>query len=150
MNEARVKQGIRLAGRQGEIRGQAIGIDVAVHAVVATLVPRREVVIVRMACRVVEVQVILAGRHAAETEVALRIGQCRWRPTKHDLANLKASTKDPFAYLTMLRAWRLAGFKVNAICQLANRKLKPRERNSPPPRARTSLAAAQEQLQFTR
>jgi hypothetical protein len=97
--------------------------------------------------------------HTRETPEFLRsrarrdaqcIGQYRWRPTKHDLANLKASTKDPFAYLTMLRAWRLAGFKVNAICQLANRKLKPRERNSPPPRARTSLAAAQEQLQFTR
>jgi len=79
---------------------------------------------------------------------AQRIGQYRWRPTKHDLANLKASTKDPFAYLTMLRAWRLAGFKVNAIRRLANRN--PRERISPPPPARTSWVASQEQLQLTR
>ena len=73
--------------------------------------------------------------HTRETPEFLRsrarrdaqcIGQYRWRPTKHDLANLKASTKDPFAYLTMLRAWRLAGFKVNAIRRLANRN--PRSR----------------------
>jgi len=79
---------------------------------------------------------------------AMHIGQYRWRPTKHDLANLKASTKDPFAYLTMLRAWRLAGFKVDAIRRLANRN--PRGRIWPPTPARTSSAASQEQLQLTR
>jgi hypothetical protein len=100
-----------------------------------------------------------AKLHTRETPELLRsrarrdahhVGRFKWRPSKQELANLRASTRDAIAYRIMARAWRSAGFKIAAIRRLANRKLKPRERNSPPPRARTSLAAAQEQLQFTR
>jgi DNA-binding transcriptional MerR regulator len=68
------------------------------------------------------------------------IGQYGWRPSKQDLANLRASTRDAIAYRTMARAWRSAGFKLAAIRKLA--KLKPRGRNSPPPRARGTSSAA--------
>jgi hypothetical protein len=77
--------------------------------------------------------------------VALRdaagVGAYGWRPTAHELANLRASTRDAIAYRIMLRAWRSAGFSTAAIRRLAQRKPKLRERNSPPPPAQTSLAA---------
>jgi len=50
-----------------------------------------------------------------------RIGSYGWRPTKDDLAQLRASTRDAFAYQTMMRAWRAAGFRVRAIQKLAGR-----------------------------
>jgi hypothetical protein len=73
---------------------------------------------------------------------ACYVGQCGWRPSKQDLANLRASAADAIAYSIMLRAWRLAGFPVAAIGKLARRKPKLRERNSPPPPAQTSFLAA--------
>jgi DNA-binding transcriptional MerR regulator len=73
---------------------------------------------------------------------ARNIGQHGWRPSTQDLANLRVSTRDAIAYRTMARAWRSAGFKLAAIRKLA--KLKPRGRNSPPTRARTSSAATQQ------
>jgi len=66
------------------------------------------------------------------------VGQYGWRPSKQDLTNLRMSTRDAIAYLIMLRAWRLAGFRVAAIRRLAKRESKPRERNSPPSHARDS------------
>jgi hypothetical protein len=50
------------------------------------------------------------------------VGQYGWRPTKSDLANLRASKQDAIAYRTMARAWRSAGFKIAAISKLAGRK----------------------------
>jgi hypothetical protein len=67
------------------------------------------------------------------------VGQCGWRPTKSDLANLRTSKQDAIAYRTMVRAWRSAGFKIAAISKLAGRK--PHRRISPPTPARTSTAA---------
>jgi hypothetical protein len=55
---------------------------------------------------------------------ASNVERCGWRPSEHDLANLRASTRDAIAYRTMLRAWRAAGFKTRAIRRLAGR-LKP-------------------------
>jgi hypothetical protein len=52
---------------------------------------------------------------------AQRVVQYGWRPTKKDLAQLKTSTRDPVAYLTMMRAWRFSGFKVRTIQRLAGR-----------------------------
>jgi hypothetical protein len=49
------------------------------------------------------------------------IGGCGWRPSKQDLANLRASVCDAIAYRIMLRAWRGAGFKTRAIQKLAGR-----------------------------
>jgi hypothetical protein len=71
---------------------------------------------------------------------ARHIGQYGWRPSKQDLANLRASTRDAIAFRAMAPAWRSAGFKLAAIRKLA--KLKPRGRNSPPPRARKISSAA--------
>jgi len=56
---------------------------------------------------------------------AVGVGEHGWRPTAHELANLRASTRDAVAYRTMARAWHSAGFKVAAIRRLARRKLKP-------------------------
>jgi len=42
-----------------------------------------------------------------------------WRPSKEDLAELRASTRDPIAYRILARAWRSAGFKIGAIRRLA-------------------------------
>jgi len=72
---------------------------------------------------------------------AAGVGAYGWRPTAHELANLRASTRDPLAYRTMLRAWRSAGFSTAAIRRLARRTPKLRARNSPPPPAQPSLAA---------
>jgi hypothetical protein len=44
-----------------------------------------------------------------------------WRPRKRDLTQLKFSTRDRIAYLTMMRAWRFAGFKARMIQRLAGR-----------------------------
>jgi hypothetical protein len=44
-----------------------------------------------------------------------------WRPSKHDLAELRASTGDGRAYRVLMRAWRGAGFKTIAIKRLAGR-----------------------------
>jgi hypothetical protein len=60
------------------------------------------------------------------------IGRFGWRPTKQDLANLRASKQDAIAYRTMLRAWRSVGFRTEAIRRLAGRK---------PKTARAPLAA---------
>jgi hypothetical protein len=60
------------------------------------------------------------------------IGQFGWRPSKHDVANLRTSLRDPIAYRTMLRAWRSAGFRIQAIRRLAKRE---------PKTARAQLAA---------
>jgi len=59
---------------------------------------------------------------------ASNVGRCGWRPTAHDLANLRASTRDAIAYREMLRAWRAAGFRVRAIRKLAGRT--PADRNA--------------------
>jgi hypothetical protein len=65
-----------------------------------------------------------------ETPEFLRVLACRearyvrrlgWRPTKRDLAQLRASTRDAIAYRTMMRAWRFSGFKVRTIQRLAGR-----------------------------
>ena len=66
------------------------------------------------------------------------IGRHGWRPSKHDLANLRTSTQDAIAYRTMARAWRSVGFRIEAIRRLAKRKPKPARACSPPARARTS------------
>jgi hypothetical protein len=58
---------------------------------------------------------ILASREAR------RVAKYGWRPSKRNLAQLKASTRDAVAYRTMLRAWRSAGFKTGAIRRLAGR-----------------------------
>jgi len=71
---------------------------------------------------------------------AAGVGAFGWRPTAHELANLRASTADPIAYKIMLGAWRSTGFSIAAIRRLAQRKPKLRERNSPPPPAQPSLA----------
>jgi hypothetical protein len=52
---------------------------------------------------------------------ACDVGKYGWRPSRHDLANLRASKRDPIAYLVMIRAWRSAGFKIEAIRRLAGR-----------------------------
>jgi len=52
---------------------------------------------------------------------AAGVGAYGWRPTAHELANLRASTGDPIAYRTLLRAWSNAGFKTRAIQRLAGR-----------------------------
>lgn len=44
-----------------------------------------------------------------------------WRPSRKDLSQLKASTRDAIAYRTLMRAWRAAGFKAGAIRRLAGR-----------------------------
>jgi len=49
------------------------------------------------------------------------IGRCGWRPSNADLANLRASTRDARAYLTLARAWRSAGFSLTAIKRIAGR-----------------------------
>jgi hypothetical protein len=55
------------------------------------------------------------------TREARRVGQYGWRPTPHDLVQLKASTSDARAYRMLFRGWRAAGFKVRAIRKLAGR-----------------------------
>ena len=52
---------------------------------------------------------------------ARHIGQYGWRPSKQDLAQLRASTRDAIAYRTLMRAWRFAGFKSGIIRRLAGR-----------------------------
>jgi len=52
---------------------------------------------------------------------AAGVGAFGWRPTAHELANLRASTQNAIAYRTMLRAWRTAGFRVRAVQKLAGR-----------------------------
>jgi hypothetical protein len=52
---------------------------------------------------------------------AQNIVRCGWRPSKANLAQLKASKRDAIAYRTMMRAWRSAGFKTAAIRKLAGR-----------------------------
>ena len=52
---------------------------------------------------------------------ATSVGIYGWRPSKHDLANLRASTRDPIAYRIMMRAWRTAGFRARAVRKLAGR-----------------------------
>jgi len=47
------------------------------------------------------------------------IAQYGWRPSKQDLAQLRASTRDAIAYRTLARAWRSAGFRAGAIGRLA-------------------------------
>jgi DNA-binding transcriptional MerR regulator len=69
------------------------------------------------------------------------IGRFGWRPSRQDLENLRASTRDAIAYRKMLRAWRSVGFSTAAIRRLAERKPELRERNLPPEPAQTSLAA---------
>jgi hypothetical protein len=54
------------------------------------------------------------------------IGRYGWRPSQKDLSRLKASTRDAIAYRTLLRAWRVAGFKTAAIRRLAGRQPKRR------------------------
>jgi len=49
------------------------------------------------------------------------IGTYGWRPSRKDISQLKASTRDPIAYRTTARAWRAAGFKVQAIRKFAGR-----------------------------
>jgi hypothetical protein len=44
-----------------------------------------------------------------------------WRPGREDVSRLRASTRDPLAYLTRARAWRSAGFPLTAIKRLAGR-----------------------------
>jgi hypothetical protein len=52
---------------------------------------------------------------------ALYIVQRGWRPSRKDLSQLKASTRDAIAYRTLVRAWRAAGFRAGAIRKLAGR-----------------------------
>jgi hypothetical protein len=52
---------------------------------------------------------------------APRISAFGWRPTNHDLEQLRDSTQDAIAYRSYLRAWRGAGFKTIAIKRLAGR-----------------------------
>jgi len=54
------------------------------------------------------------------------VGAFGWRPTAHELANLRASTRDAIAYRTMLRAWRAAGFSLTTIKRIAGRIPKTR------------------------
>jgi len=57
---------------------------------------------------------------------AAGVGAFGWRPSRQDLENLRASTRDAIAYREMLRAWvRSAGFSTAAVCRLARRKPKP-------------------------
>src|SRR5262249_14275335 len=63
--------------------------------------------------RTLELLCVVANREAR------RIGSYGWRPTQHDLAQLRASTGDASAYRATMRAWRAAGFRVRAIRKLA-------------------------------
>jgi hypothetical protein len=56
---------------------------------------------------------------------APRIVRHGWRPSKKDLAQLRASKRDATAYRTTVRAWRRAGFKTGAIRRLAGRSGQP-------------------------
>jgi hypothetical protein len=49
------------------------------------------------------------------------IGRFGWRPSRQDLENLRASTRDAIAYRTLGRAWRRAGFKAVTVRKLAGR-----------------------------
>jgi hypothetical protein len=49
------------------------------------------------------------------------IGRVGWRPSRKAISDLKASTRDPIAYLAMLRGWRRAGFPLTAIKRIAGR-----------------------------
>jgi hypothetical protein len=49
------------------------------------------------------------------------ITQYGWRPSEHDLAELRASTGDGRAYRVLMRAWRGRGFKVAALKRLVGR-----------------------------
>jgi len=51
-----------------------------------------------------------------------RLGEYGWRPTPHDLVQLRQSTNDARAYRILFRGWRKAGFKVRAVKKLAGRK----------------------------
>jgi hypothetical protein len=50
------------------------------------------------------------------------VGRFGWRPSKQDLAQLRASVRDAVAYRIMTRAWRSAGFRAAAIRRLAGRE----------------------------
>jgi hypothetical protein len=49
------------------------------------------------------------------------IGRCGWRPSRKDIKQLKESRHDAFAYLTLARAWRAAGFPLTAVKWIAGR-----------------------------
>ena len=91
--------------------------------------------------RRLQVQISAEFMQSRARRDAAGVGAYGWRPTAHELANLRASTGDPIAYRILLRAWRSAGFSTAAIRRLAQRKPKLRERNSPPSPAQPSLAA---------
>jgi len=76
--------------------------------------------------RKLQVQITPEFMRSRARRDAAGVGAYGWRPTPHDLANLRASTRDPIAYREMLRAWvRSAGFSIAAVRRLARRKPKP-------------------------
>ena len=76
--------------------------------------------------RKLQVQISPEFMHSRARRDAAGVGAFGWRPTAHELANLRASTRNPFAYREMLRAWvRSAGFSIAAVRRLARRKPKP-------------------------
>ena len=65
---------------------------------------------------------------AGAAREAPRIAAYGWRPSRHDLAQLKASTGDARAYRALAKAWRRAGFRLSAIQKFAGRA--PANRNA--------------------
>jgi hypothetical protein len=59
-------------------------------------------------------------RSLAQREAG-HITRCGWRPSRKDLSELRASTRDAIAYRTLTRAWRTAGFRAGAVRRLAGR-----------------------------
>jgi len=58
---------------------------------------------------------------AGAAREAPRIGSHGWRPSAHDLVQLRQSINDAIAYRTLFRSWRKAGFGTRAIRKLAGR-----------------------------
>jgi|AmaraimetFIIA100_FD_contig_41_4231513_length_1074_multi_6_in_0_out_0_2 hypothetical protein len=52
---------------------------------------------------------------------ARRISSFGWRPSRQDIAELKACTGDATAYKIALRGWRAGGFRMRAVRKLAGR-----------------------------
>ena len=65
---------------------------------------------------------------AGAAREAPRIAAYGWRPSQHDLAQLRTSTRDATAYRTLFRSWRKAGFRTSAIMKFAGRA--PANRNA--------------------
>ena len=71
--------------------------------------------------RKLRIQVTPELLQAGAAREAPRIGAYGWRPTPHDLAQLRQSTGDARAYRVLAKGWRKAGFRTSAIMKFAGR-----------------------------